>query len=107
MNDSANGSCMNDPEPVRWLALTHPLTRVLSRPTATGVAVGRERTLVSGWVNANHLTGSGSFMQLPFAESFMSASGGRAPRVVLVSYSEQFDSRYYRQRLRTLRSVDG
>jgi BNR repeat-like domain len=72
-----------------------------------GVAVGPERTVVSGSVNANHLTGPGSFMQLPFAESFMSASGQRAPRVVLVSYSEQFDSRYYPQRLRTVRSVDG
>jgi hypothetical protein len=63
--------------------------------------------VASGRVNANHLTGTGSFMQLPFAESFMSASGQRAPRVVLVSYSEQLDSRYYPQRLRTVRSVDG
>ncbi len=75
--------------------------------STTGVAVGPERTVASGLVNANHLTGTGSFMQLPFAESFMSAAGPLAPRVVLVSYSQQFDSRYYLQRLRTVRSVDG
>ena len=73
----------------------------------TGIGVGPERTVVSGLVNANHLTGPGSFMQFPFAESFMSASGQRAPRVVLVSYSQHFDSRYHPQRLRTVRSLDG
>ena len=78
-----------------------------SGPSATGIAVGPERTVVSGWVSANHRSGKASFMQFPFAESFRGASGGRAPRVVLVSYSEQFDSRYYLQLLRTVRSVDG
>ena len=73
----------------------------------TRIAVGPERTLVSGLVNANYRFGKASFMQFPFAESFRSASGERAPRVVLVSYSEQFDSRYYPQRLRTVRSIDG
>ena len=73
----------------------------------TGIGVGPERMVVGGWVNADHLTGKSSFMQLPFAESFMSAAGGRAPRVVLVSFSEQVDSRYYPERLRTERSVDG
>jgi hypothetical protein len=71
------------------------------------VVVGPERAVVRGWANANHLSGKASFMQLSFAESFMSAFGERAPRVVLVSYSEQFDSRYYPERLRTVRSVDG
>ena len=73
----------------------------------TGIGVGPERMVVGGWVNADHLTGKSSFTQLPFAESFMSAAGGRAPRVVLVSFSEQVDSRYYPERLRTERSVDG
>ena len=63
--------------------------------------------VVGGWVNVDHLTGKSSFTQFPFAESFMSAAGGRAPRVVLVSFSEQVDSRYYPERLRTERSVDG
>jgi len=63
--------------------------------------------VASGLINANYLTNTGSFIQLPFAESIMSASGQRAPRVVLVSYSAQFDSRYYPQRLRTVRSIDG
>lgn len=73
----------------------------------TGIGVGPERMVVGGWINADHLTGRSSFTQLPFAESFMSADGGRAPRVVLVSFSEQMDSRYYPERLRTERSVDG
>lgn len=75
--------------------------------STTRIAVGPERALVSGLVTANYRSGKASFMQFPFAESFRSASGERAPRVVLVSYSEQFDSRYYPQRLRTVRSVDG
>ena len=75
--------------------------------STTRIAVGPERALVSGLVTANYRSGKASFMQFPFAESFRSASGQRAPRVVLVSYSEQFDSRYYPQRLRTVRSIDG
>ena len=75
--------------------------------STSGVSVGAERMVVSGWVNANHLSGKAAFMQLPYAESVISAAGGLAPRVVLVSYSEHFDSRYYPERLRTVRSVDG
>jgi hypothetical protein len=40
MNDSANGNCINDPVPDRWLALTHPLTTVLSEPTPIPVREG-------------------------------------------------------------------
>jgi len=54
----------------------------------TGIGVGPERMVVGGWVNADHLTGKSSFTQIPFAESFMSAADGRAPRLVLVSFSE-------------------
>ena len=82
-------------------------TSAATGPSTTGIVVGPERMVVSGWVNADHLTGRASFIQLPYAESFRSASGPRAPRVVLLSFSEQFDSRYYPERLRTLRSVDG
>lgn len=82
-------------------------TSAASGPSASGIAVGPERTVVSGWLSANHRSGKASFMQFPFAESFRGAAGGRAPRVVLVSYSEQFDSHYYLQLLRTVRSVDG
>lgn len=78
-----------------------------TRISKTRIGVGPARLVVGGWINADHLTGRSSFTQLPFAESFMSAAGGRAPRVVLVSFSEQVDSRYYAERLRTERSVDG
>jgi BNR repeat-like domain len=89
------------------LVVAGSATSAASGPSKTEIAVGPERTVVSGWVTGNHRSGKASFMQFPFAESFRSASGGRAPRVVLISYSEQFDSRYYLQRLRTVRSVDG
>ena len=82
-------------------------TSAASGPSLTRIDVGPERTVASGWVNANKRTGKASFMQLPFAESFTSAAGGSAPRMVLVSFSEQVDSRYYPTRLRTVRSVDG
>ena len=72
-----------------------------------GIGVGGERAVVSALVDAGSRSAKASFMQLPFAESFPSASGGRAPRLVLVSFSEQFDSRYVPERLRTERSVDG
>ena len=72
-----------------------------------GIAVGPETTVVSGLVGSDKASDKASFMQFPFAESFPSASGGRAPRVVLVSFSEHFDSRHYAERLRTKRSVDG
>ena len=89
------------------LLVSGSTTSAAAGPSLTGIGVGPERTVVSGWVNANHLPGKASFMQFPFAESFMSAAGGRAPRVVLVSFSEQVDSRYTPARLRTVRSVDG
>jgi len=73
----------------------------------TGVGVGSETTVASGMANANTLTGKSSLMQLPYAESFLSAAGARAPRVVLVSFSEQIDSRFSPELLRTERSVDG
>ena len=79
----------------------------LARPSMTGVGVGSETTVASGMANANTLTGKSSLMQLPYAESFMSAAGARAPRVVLVSFSEQKDSRFAVEQLRTERSVDG
>jgi BNR repeat-like domain len=82
-------------------------TSAATDPPPTRISVGAERMVVRGWVNANHLSGKAAFMQLPFAESVISGAGARAPRVVLVSYSEQFDSRYYPERLRTVRSVDG
>ena len=72
-----------------------------------GIGVGGERAVVSALVDAGSRSAKSSFMQLPFAESFPSASGGRAPRLVLVSFSEHFDSRYVPERLRTERSVDG
>ena len=75
--------------------------------SATGVGVGGQTVLASGRVNADNLSGTASFMQFPFAESFPSASGGRRPRVVMVSYSEQVDSGAFPERLRTKRSVDG
>jgi hypothetical protein len=76
-------------------------------PPMTGIAVGSETTVASGLVDANHPSGTASFMQFPYAESFLSAAGGRAPRVVLVSFNEQVDSGFYPERLRTERSVDG
>jgi hypothetical protein len=79
----------------------------LARPSMTAVGVGSETTVASGMANANTLTGKSSLMQLPYAESFMSAAGARAPRVVLVSFSEQKDSRFAVEQLRTERSVDG
>jgi hypothetical protein len=82
-------------------------TSTLAGPTMTGVGVGRETTVASGLIDANTLPSKAPLMQLPFAESFLSAAGARAPRVVLVSFSEQVDSRFYPERLRTERSVDG
>ena len=79
----------------------------LARPSMTGVGVGSETTVASGMANANTRTGKSSLMQLPFAESFLSAAGARAPRVVLISFSEQPDSRFSPELLRTERSVDG
>jgi hypothetical protein len=79
----------------------------LARPSMTGVGVGPETIVASGMANANTLTGKLSLMQLPYAESFLSAAGARAPRVVLVSFSEQPDSRFFPELLRTERSVDG
>ena len=55
--------------------------------SVTRVGVGTEATVVSGYVDPGNLSGTASFMQFPSAESFPSASGGRAPRVVLLSYS--------------------
>jgi len=72
-----------------------------------GITVGKETTVISGLVNANHPSGNALFMQFPYAESFPSAAGRRAPRVVLVSFNEQVDSGYSAERLRTERSVDG
>ena len=89
------------------LLVSGSATSAATGPSTTGIAVGPERIVVSGWVDADHLTGRESFIQLPYAESFMSASGPGAPRVVLLSFSEQFDSRYYPERLKTERSVDG
>jgi hypothetical protein len=82
-------------------------TPALADPVTIGIAVGSEKTLVSGMFNADHPSGTASFMQFPFAESFPSAAGGRAPRVVLVSYSQQLDSGYSPEQARTERSVDG
>ena len=79
----------------------------LTRPSASGVGVGPETTVASGIAQANTLTGTPSLMQLPYAESFLSAAGARAPRVVLVSFSQQTDSRFSPELLRTERSVDG
>jgi hypothetical protein len=72
----------------------------------TAVALGGETAFISGSVDPNNLSGTATFMQFPFAESFPSPSGGRGPRVVLLSYSEQVDSGAFPERLRTLRSVD-
>jgi BNR repeat-like domain len=76
-------------------------------PAMVGITVGHETTLVSGLFNADHPSGTASFMQFPFAESFLSAAGARAPRVVLVSFNQQLDSGYSPEQLRTERSVDG
>ena len=73
----------------------------------TVVGVGSETTVASGIANVNTLTGKSSLMQLPYAESFLSAAGARVPRVVLISFSEQIDSRFFPEMLRTERSVDG
>ncbi|MHB8185130.1 MAG: exo-alpha-sialidase [Dermatophilaceae bacterium] len=81
-------------------------TTAVADQSVTGVGLSGERTVVSGLVDPGNLSGKASFMQFPFAESFPSASGGRDPRVVLVSFSEQVDSGSYPERLRTLRSVD-
>ena len=79
-------------------------TAAIAAPSSvTGVGVGGESALVSGLVDPGNLSGTASFMHFPSAESFPSASGGRAPRVVLLSYSEQVDSGLYPERLRTLR----
>ena len=81
--------------------------RSIARATMTSVDVGPETTIASGMNNANAVTGKSSLMQLPYAESFFSAAGARAPRVVLVSFSLQPDSRFFPEVLRTERSVDG
>src|SRR5665647_45958 len=82
-------------------------TSAIAAPSVTGLGIGGETTVVSGLVDPGNLSGKASFMQFPFAESFPSASGGRDPRVVLVSFSEQVDSGSFPERLRTQRSVDG
>jgi hypothetical protein len=76
-------------------------------PVMTGIVVGAETTVVVGLVDTDHPFAGASFMQFPYAESFPSAAGGAAPRVVLVSFNEQLDSAYVPERLRTERSVDG
>lgn len=76
-------------------------------PYVTGLSINGETAVVSGLVDPDNLSGTASFMQFPFAESFPSATGGRGPRVVLLSYSEQVDSGAFPERLRTSRSVDG
>ena len=76
-------------------------------PGVTGVGIGSDKAVVSGSVDPNNLSGASLLMQFPFARSFPSASGGRGPRVVLLSYSEQVDSGAFPERLRTDRSVDG
>jgi hypothetical protein len=73
----------------------------------TGVGMGAEQSVVSGVVDSGNLSATTSFIQLPFAESFPSWSGGRGPRVVLLSYNTEIDSLLYPERIRTLRSVDG
>lgn len=79
----------------------------IAAATMTSVDVGPETTIASGMNNANTGLGTSSLMQLPYAESFWSAAGVRAPRVVLVSFSEHPDSRFSTELLRTERSVDG
>jgi len=83
------------------------MTAVADTASLTGIGSGGETTVVSGLVVPSNLSGAATFMQFPFAESFPSPSGGRGPRVVLLSYSEQVDSGAFPERLRTLRSVDG
>jgi hypothetical protein len=83
------------------------MTAVADPMPVTGVGLGGETTVVSGLVDPSNLSGTANFMQFPFAESFPSPSGGRGPRVVMLSYSEQVDSGAFPERLRTLRSVDG
>jgi hypothetical protein len=87
----------------------HPrvVLATIDPPTMVGVGVGSETTVISGKANSNTLAGKSSLMQLPYAESFVSAAGPRAPRVVLISFSEQTDSRFVPELLRTERSVDG
>jgi hypothetical protein len=76
-------------------------------PDLTGIGIGSDKAFISGSVDPNNLSGTATFMQFPFAQSFPSASGGRGPRVVLLSYSEQVDSGAFPERLRTDRSIDG
>jgi BNR repeat-like domain/F5/8 type C domain len=76
-------------------------------PSATEVGLGGQTTVASGLVDPSNLSGTADFMQFPFAASLPSPSGGRGPRVVMLSYSEQVDSGAFPERLRTLRSVDG
>ena len=89
------------------LLVVSTATTAVAVSSMSGVGVSGETTVVSALVNVDNLSGTASFVQFPFAESFPSASGGRDPRVVLVSFSEQVDSGSYPERLRTLRSVDG
>jgi hypothetical protein len=63
--------------------------------------------VASGFANANLQAGTSSLMQLPYAASFLSAAGARAPRIVLISFSQQKDSRFVPELIRTERSVDG
>jgi hypothetical protein len=88
-------------------SVSRAATSPVADPSISGIGVGRETTVASGFFDADHMSSKASFMQFPFAESFPSAKGGGAPRVVLVSFSEQVDSRFYPERLRTERSVDG
>ena len=76
-------------------------------PRASGIAVGPEMTVVSGWVTGNHLSGKASFGAASVCGVVQGrlwwTSSTRGPGL----YSEQFDSRYYVQLLRTVRSIDG
>ncbi len=82
-------------------------TSAIAAPSVTGLGVGGATTVVSGLTDPHDMSDAASLMQFPFAESFPSASGGRGPRVVLLSYSLNVDSGAFPERLRTRRSVDG
>jgi BNR repeat-like domain len=76
-------------------------------PSVTGIGVGSEKAVANGLADPSDLSNSATLMQFPFAESFPSATGGRGPRVVLLSYSRNVDSGAFPEQLRTRRSVDG
>ena len=82
-------------------------TAAIAVPSVTGIGVGSETVVANGLADPSDLSNSATLMQFPFAESFPSASAGRGPRVVLLSYSRNVDSGAFPERLRTRRSVDG